>query len=1089
LLAGEPGIGKSRLADEIADRARERGFRVAWGRCWEAGGAPAYWPWVQSLRGYVRGLDTEELRSQLGAGAPFVAQVVAEVADALPEVAPPTPMDAEAARFRLFDAIAVFVQNAGDRQPLILVLDDLHAADTPSLLLLQFVARELREARVVVLGAYRNVELDPDHPLTSSLAELSRQRATSHVPLFGLSGVEVAHMIEETAGVTPSESVVATVRRETEGNPLFVSEVIRLLAAEGGLERIDDPAALRLAIPEGIREVIGRRVDRLSAECSRILALASIFGREFSLEALGHLSDLPAGEVLDILDDAIAARVVVEVPGAPGRLRFAHALIRDTLYDSMGAGRRLRLHRRAGETLEALYQPHVEPRLAELAYHFFEAAPAGAAGKAMDYAEAAGKAALALLAYEEAVRLFRMALAAIDIGNSPDERTRCRVLLALGDALDRAGDRRAAKEELLRGANIARQQGMAEELGEAALAYGGRFIFARGASDPRMISLLDDARAALEDNGGPLRARVLARLAAAMRDQPDRRPRDALSREAVELARTFDDPSTLAYVLAARWAALFGPDDPEGQLALGEELRTAARAAGDKELEVEAEGLRALVFIELGRIAECREAMETMGRLADELRQPSHRWFASAGKANLALLEGRFSDAEILIESALRFGKRSHPFDAIGFSRVQLFALRCEGGRITEMEPEIRRSVQEYPTRPLFRCLLASLYAELGDTDQARAAFEALAATGFTEIPLNNDLLLSLARLTEVVWFLGDADRAAELYDLLVPYGGLVVDTFESSVGAVDRYLGLAAMTAGDPQKADRHLRDALGLNTRIGARPWTVRTQRDLATVLLARDRPGDRDSAIDLLRAGLDTANRLGMTVTAARIREDLFPDDAAAPTPAGSQAAAGRTRPAVFRREGEYWSIVLEGEAFRLRDVKGLRYLGHLLQHPGREFHVLDLVTIDSGVAQAGPATRPTRADDLNARGFSDAGSLLDQRAKSSYRARLRELEEELNEATSWADSVRAARAREEMDFLADELASAVGLGGRDRKAGSPAERARVNITRAIHSALGRIRDQSAPVADHLDATIHTGTFCSYSPDPRAPITWHT
>jgi hypothetical protein len=295
-------------------------------------------------------------------------------------------------------------------------------------------------------------------------------------------------------------------------------------------------------------------------------------------------------------------------------------------------------------------------------------------------------------------------------------------------------------------------------------------------------------------------------------------------------------------------------------------------------------------------------------------------------------------------------------------------------------------------------------------------------------------------------------------------------------------------MAAGEHEKANRHLRDALALNTRIGAQPWVARTQGDLARLLLARDGPGDRDSASELLRAALDTAERLEMTTTAARIREHLFPEGAS-PAPVASPGLAEVATPAVFRREGEYWSIALEGKAFRLRDVKGLHYLGHLLEHPGREFHVLDLVTVEEGGAPAGSATRPTRADDLHAGGFSDAGSLLDERAKANYRARLGELEDDLNEATAWADSVRAARIREEMDFLTGELAAAVGLGGRDRKAASPAERARVNITRAIRSALGRIREHSAPVADHLDATIHTGTFCSYSPDPRAPMSWHS
>ena len=272
LLAGDPGIGKSRLAYEAAVDARDRGVKVAWGRCWEAGGAPAYWPWVQSLQGCVRGLGSEELRSYLGASAPFVAQLVAGVAEILPDVRPPSPMGAEVGRFRLFDAVAAFLRNAAARQPLMLVLDDLHAADAPSILLLRYVARELGDARVLVLGAYRDIELDRGHPLAVALAEVSREPATRHLRLSGLTEAGVGRLIQETAGVMPGDSVVAAVHRSTDGNPLFVGEVIRLLAAEGGLGPIDDPAGLRLAIPEGIREVIGRRVARLPDPCAKVIS-------------------------------------------------------------------------------------------------------------------------------------------------------------------------------------------------------------------------------------------------------------------------------------------------------------------------------------------------------------------------------------------------------------------------------------------------------------------------------------------------------------------------------------------------------------------------------------------------------------------------------------------------------------------------------------------------------------------------------------------------------------------------------------------------------------------------------------------------
>jgi tetratricopeptide (TPR) repeat protein len=500
-----------------------------------------------------------------------------------------------------------------------------------------------------------------------------------------------------------------------------------------------------------------------------------------------------------------------------------------------------------------------------------------------------------------------------------------------------------------------------------------------------------------------------------------------------------------------------------------------------------------MVFLVTGRMAEYRQALDAVQRLVAELGQPASRFLATVVQASLALLEGRFGDAEALVESALRSGGSSMPWDAVIFSRVQRFALRLEDGRLAELEPAIRRSAQEFPTRPLLGCLLARLLTELGDHDHARSVFEPLATGRFGGIPVNNDLLLSLSHLAEVAWVLRDAARGAVLRALLLPYRGLVVDTLESSTGAVDRYLGLAALTAGDLDSAERHLRDALDLNTRIGARPWAARTQADLAGLLLTRDQPGDRDQAAGLLAAALGTARRLGMTAFAQRAGDDLAragpdgPPGQAPPRAAG--AADGIASWSVCRREGEYWSIAFAGQGFRLKDVKGLHYLAYLLRNPGREFHVLDLAAAGQGVPASGPRTGPARDDDLHPARLSDTGPILDEQAKAAYRARLRELEEELAEATSWADPVRAARARQEMQFLADELAAAVGLGGRDRTAGSAAERARVNITRAIRAALARIRAHSPALADHLDATIHTGTFCCYAPDPRAPITWRT
>ena len=306
------------------------------GRCWEAGGAPAYWPWVQSMRSYVREAEPETLRAQLGAGAVDLAQLLPELLERFPDLGEPPAIEPEGARFRLFEAASSFLTSAAQVRPLVLVLDDLHAADEPSLLLLQFLARELGESRLLVVGAYRDVDPTPRDPLTTVLTELAREAVTRTIGLAGLSERDVARFISLTSGEAPAEDLVLTIHEETAGNPLFVGEIVRLLAAEGRL--VGDPDGPRPAIPQSVRDVIARRLRHLSEECNRVLTLASVLGREFAMEALARLACVSEDELLDTFDEAMVERVVSDVPGSPGRLRFEHVLIRDTLYEGLTTG-------------------------------------------------------------------------------------------------------------------------------------------------------------------------------------------------------------------------------------------------------------------------------------------------------------------------------------------------------------------------------------------------------------------------------------------------------------------------------------------------------------------------------------------------------------------------------------------------------------------------------------------------------------------------------------------------------------------------------------------------------------------------------
>jgi predicted ATPase/DNA-binding SARP family transcriptional activator len=870
LVAGEPGIGKSRLSDELIRHASRRGALVVVGRCWEAGGAPAYWPWVQALRTYVRNADGEAMRRQLGAGASDLAQILPELHALFRDLPEPTALETESARFRLFDSVAAFLRNVAIATPLVLCFDDLHAADEPSLLLLRFVAAEMRDSRLMIVGLYRDVDPTVRDPLAATLAELGREPVTRRMSLAGLHRREVARYVELSAGVVTSEEVIARIHAETDGNPLFVGEVVRLLDAEG---RLTADSAHHVGIPEGVREAIGRRLRRMSEECRRTLTLGAVLGREFELAALGLLSGTQTRDLLDLLDEAIAARVVDGVPGAPGRLRFSHALIRETLYDGLTVARRLQLHARAGEMLASHYSGDPEPHLAEIAYHFAEAAPAGEIDKAVEYARRAGDRAAALLAYEEATRLYEMALNLV-----ADDVTRCELLLALGDVQGRAGDTPASRRAYRTAADLAEQLGLREHLARAAVGYGGRIVWNVSRDDEYLTPLLEKGLAALGDEQSELRVKLLARMAGGpLRDAsvpPARRA--ALSEEALALARRIGEPRTTAYALAGYISAHHSPEHTPEQVRLATELCDVAMAAGDLERALEAYEHRSEALLELGQMAAAKADLEAMAKIASELRQPSQAWIVAELRAHHALLEGDFAQAERFMDEAVSLGELAETWNAAVSFRLQLYILRRHQGRLDEMEDMVRQSVLDYPTYPIWRCVLAHMTALMRNDSDSRVAFEDLADGDFADIPFNEMWLASMALLAETASALDDASRAADLHGLLLPYADRVsVSTPEFSAGSVSYYLGLLAATMGRSADAERHFEDAVAMNSQVGARPWLAHTQEEYARMLTARGTPVDLEYAGHLLREAVATYRELGMETYAVAATASVRPD----------------------------------------------------------------------------------------------------------------------------------------------------------------------------------------------------------------------
>jgi hypothetical protein len=851
LLSGEPGIGKTRLVEEFAARATKSGARVIPGRCWESGGAPAYWPWVQCLRALIQEAEPALLAAQLGAGAPDIAQIVPELREFFSDLPPPPSLDPEAARFRLFDAVTTFLRNAAGAQPLVVVLEDIQAADAPSLLLLRFVVADLANAHLLVIATRRDGDRAAMETVASALAELTRAERFRAVPLAGLGSEDVARLVKADGVTEPTEGLVAAIHDRTEGHPFFVGETVRMLASGGRLD----------ALPLGVRAVVAQRVSLLSEKCRRVLAVAAVVGREFETDLLAVATEVEPVPLLDRLEEALVAKALVDVPGAPGRFRFAHALIREVLYDELAPTRRMRLHGRVGEALEAIHAAELEPRLAELAHHFLLAAPAGTAAKAVDYAARAAERAEAELAYEEAARLYEMAVTAHGLEPGANALVRCELLLALAAAQASTNDLISAKKTFVRAADVARSAGSAGQLARAALGHGGSMV-ALPADDARVVPLLEEALAAVGENDGLLRARLLARLACA-----DVRP--SCGREAVDLARRLDDPATLAWTLQARLVFAWGPDDIDEVVVLTDEIIAAAEGARDLEQALNGHLIRLELLVTLGRTAAAQHELAVATRLAHELRLPSARWHVAVHETGLALLGGRFAEAEGLIEHAQQLGERSASAEVRINAVAQRFLVRMEQSRLEELRPALREIAAAHPENGVYLCLLARLECEAGNEAAAAAILEDLARDQWATVRHNLESLLAMALLAETAALLAHEKHAAELDHLLAPYASLIaVAGHFFPMGAMSRYTGMLAAVLSRLDEAARRLEDAAATNAAIGARPWVAHAKADHARVLLTRQAPGDREHARDLLRDAGATYQQLAMTASAAKV-----------------------------------------------------------------------------------------------------------------------------------------------------------------------------------------------------------------------------
>ena len=792
-LAGEPGIGKTACAEQLAALAARRGCAVAWGACSEEEGAPAYWPWRRALR--EAGADLAAL---------FAASTHAEDSP-------------EEARFRLFEAVVGFLDRTAAERPLTLVLEDLHWADRSSLQLLVHVARQLRERPVLVLITHR----PPDESLRDALGRLAGAAAFGGLELEGLDTAEVAELAEALNGRPPAPAVAARLRERTRGNPLYVSELVRALASGDGAD-----------VPAGLRAIIAARAAALPPATREMLELAAVAGTEFPLRVVARSAELEPAAVMAALEPALRDGLLA-ASGAAG-YRFAHAVTREVLYEAQPAGPRAERHRDLAQVLEARLEREPDQPLAELAHHAVMAARGGLdAAPALRWSREAAQEARSVLAYAEAALHLDRALEALELGELGTAADRMALLFEAAATNAEAGELDAAQRRYAQAGALARRLGDAGAFAQAALGYAEFQHY--GVVDEEALALLEEARRMLPDGDSLALAQVLGRLGVRLDPTTQQPRREALLDEAIAMARSLGDRTALARLLALSPLVNWRPERSARRDADAAEVLALAAAGADREAALWAHiVLHADRFAE-GDIAAADRELAAYERLAGELRQHYYRWYGKVLAATRAIFDGRLEPGRRLAAEAVA-ENREHEEDSEQEWVVQQLMLARIGGRPGDVPLEdLREFAARYPGMAVWRALQALGEWIAGDLDAARAACDECAPRGPAALPADVDRACTLALLADVSVSIGELRYAAELREQLAPYAArnVLTDRSWAAWGAAARPLGRLAVALGDVEGAQAHFEEAVALHRRWGTRPWLAITIRDYAAAL----------------------------------------------------------------------------------------------------------------------------------------------------------------------------------------------------------------------------------------------------------------
>jgi hypothetical protein len=982
VLVGEAGIGKSTLADWLVGEAGGRGFRVARTGC-SAAGLPPVWVWRQGLRGIAPDLPWQ--------------------ADA--------PTDAD--RSLLVAAVVEAVSAAARTQPLLVVLEDVHWADPDSLVVTRAVADALPATPVMLVLTCRAEDVASQ--VRDQLTALPTRMRRMDLPPLDVA--EVGQLAANVVGTQLDDAAARELHARTGGNPFFAHEVARLMAAQG--------SGAALVVPQGVRDVLERRLARLSQPSAALLARAAVAAESASELIEVELLEQGQADVAAGLGEAAAARLVEAAPGAASTYRFRHALIREVLAQTLSDEQRAALHAHVAARLEQ--RPDVRELSARLAHHWLRASGARARSRATYWTLRAARDAMARFGFEAAAGHFRQAL-------TDETVDRVAVSIELGEALQLSGDVAAAREVLLAAAEQAASTGRAVPLAEAALAVGGGLAgFEVPIMDDAQAELLRRADAALPEREVAWRAAVRGRLSLALAGTAPVAERVTLAEDAVRLARRGGDRRIESAVLAAYCDAIAGPDFVDARIAAAGRMLELADSAANTSLRDQAGVLLArrlllLARLESGDFAAADEQAAAYERVSGRIGLPRYAWLPELWRGMRALLAGDADAALLHAASAEDIGRRAGSVNA----ELLVFSLRLhahlERGTTVEYADEVERIVQRLAPLGLpatYFAAPARALLQVGRRRYADQVLQALLAGNPESLPKDAEWLEAYWAMADLAIGLDNRRAASVLYDALLPYARLwAVDGIGGAVfGTVAEQLGRLARHLGRPDEAAIHLRDACERYEAAGTVVLRERASAELGRLGGARE----RDEAVRPVAA------RLG--------------------------------------RDGRVWRFDWNGRRTTVPDAKGVRDLAVLLTRPGRAVPAVDLLEAAGG-PQAGTSG-------------GDLGAVLDDTARRAYRARLAELDRDIAEAEADADLGRLDRLRAERSMIADELAGALGLGGRARRSGDPVERARKAVTMRIRSAIAGIEAQDEALARHLRNAVHTGRVCSYEPEP--PVTW--